>query len=94
MIVKPRREIQKNPDLSSISSEDGSADVMNEGFREGWDSSHGLEEPSTSMKIYQKKDVSELNKHEHYSPAIHEEYTPAINHLAAPCEERFTQPPG
>ena len=94
MIVKPRREIQKNPDLSSISSEDGSADVMNEGFHEGWDSGHGLEEPSTSIKIYQKKDVSELNKHEHYSPAIHEEYTPAINHLAAPCEERFTQPPG
>ena len=67
-------------------SEDGSADVMNEGSHEGWDSGHGLEEPSTSMKIYQKKDVSDLNRLEHC--------TPAINHLAARCEERFTQPLG
>ena len=61
-----------------VKTQRGSADVMNEGFHEGLDSGQ----------------ISELNKHEHYTPEIHEESTPAINHLAAPCKERFTQPPG
>ena len=80
------RYSQKTPDVASVSGEDGSADVMNEGFHKGKDSVHGLDEPSTSMKIYQKKDVSDLNKHEHCIPAI--------NQLAESYEERFTQSTG
>ena len=53
---KRRRHSLKTPDVLSVSGEDRSADVMNDGFHEGWeDSGHGLEEPSTSRKMCQKK---------------------------------------
>ena len=57
---KGGRQSRKASDVVPVSSEDSSADVMNEGFHEGWEDgghkSNRQEEPSTSTKT-RKLDV-------------------------------------